>query len=51
MEEEIWLVDSCTTNTIFREVNFFPNSHKKEKGKFYVHSPQILCAHHVQLGN
>ena len=30
MEEEICLVDSCTTNTILREVRYFPTLTKRE---------------------
>jgi hypothetical protein len=36
MEEEIWLVDSCTTKTILREVKFFQTLTKREG--------QVLCA-------
>jgi len=30
MEKEICLVDSCTTNTILREVRYFPTLTKRE---------------------
>ena len=30
MEEEVFLVDSCTTNTILREITYF---HTLKKGK------------------
>ena len=46
MEEEICLVDSCTTNTIFRETKYFQTLKKSKRNIITIdgHDAMIICS-------